>query len=444
MHAAMYGHYTCIQQLLTHQPIDTHNTNKNKNKNKNKQKQSTSTSRHTSASTTSKSLTKNNVSKLGNKNTYVTYIDIDSVDKAGLTALMYCIQNDFINCVELLISYHADIHILDSNNENALHFAVAHSIRCIPLLLKHNADIYVRNKSRHSTPLITACMLGAHACVELLLEHHQHNRHISDTSLISTATHTTATSSATHTTTPVSAAGRGIHTNAASTSKPSFLSCIWGLSSCVSSPCPLQLSPTRGRYRGGMGSGCGESYIDAVDKLGMTALSTALRYRHVSCIKPLLEHGASAVIANAEGRLPIHYLCEAAFDPSYMSLLLSQTGVEVDALDPTTGMTPLLAVCHRGYHQLAHALLEAGASTDARALPSSTPPPPDTPDLASYTPLMLACSSGHVETVAELLDFGCDTTQTNSRNETAADLNLTDDVSTLLKEFPHRKSYVLK
>ena len=347
---------------------------------------------------------------------------------------MYCIQNDFINCVELFISYHADIHILDSNNENALHFAVAHSIQCIPLLLKNNADIYVRNKSRHSTPLMTACMLGAHACVELLLEHHQHNRHISDTSLISTVTHTTAASSATTNTTPAT------HAHATNAAKPSFLSCIWGLGGCVSSPCPLQLSPSRG----GMGPGRGESYIDAVDKLGVTALSTALRYRHVSCIKPLLEHGASAVIANAEGRLPIHYLCEAAFDPSYMSLLLSQTGVEVDATDSTTGMTPLLAVCHRGYHQLAHSLLEAGASTDARVLPLSIPPPPDTPDFTSYTPLMLACSSGHVETVAELLDFGCDTTQTNSRNETAADLNLSDDVSTLLKEFPHRKSYVLK
>jgi ankyrin repeat protein len=65
--------------------------------------------------------------------------------------------------------------------------------------------------------------------------------------------------------------------------------------------------------------------------------------------------------------------------------------------------------CSRGHHQIAEALMEAGAS-------------PDTPNNEGYTALIEACIRNHIDVVRVLLDAGADTDAENKNGNTALSL----------------------
>ena len=127
-----------------------------------------------------------------------------------------------------------------------------------------------------------------------------------------------------------------------------------------------------------------------MDAGGYTALHHAVRRSWVELEAALLEAGAPAEVAAADGQHPVHWA--AVYGCVRALHLLAADGARLDRRDPA-GCAPLLFAAHHGRHLNVHYLLHRGA-------------PVNDCDAEGHTALHRAAARGHYLVCRELLDAG--------------------------------------
>ena len=120
--------------------------------------------------------------------------------------------------------------------------------------------------------------------------------------------------------------------------------------------------------------------VNATDDAGWTPAHVAVSSGHAPVVRALLAGGADGLIANATGQLPLHYACSRN-RLECAQLLFREGGAGVDAEEATlmlaakdsSGSTPLMRACSRGHMQLTTWLIEAGANTTCTDHDGNTP-----------------------------------------------------------------------
>ena len=138
---------------------------------------------------------------------------------------------------------------------------------------------------------------------------------------------------------------------------------------------------------------------------GMSALMVAAQAGRAKACAALLEAGADIQTKSPDGRTvlmaaadhPIHRpRTDAKVVPAEVVKLLISAGASLEATQTLDGTTALMIAADRGNAQAVHALLDAGASVEAKRTDGTTA-------------LMLAVNKGHAEVVKRLLEAGADT-----------------------------------
>lgn len=130
--------------------------------------------------------------------------------------------------------------------------------------------------------------------------------------------------------------------------------------------------------------------VDATDSEGRTALMDAIRAGDESIVAHLLELGASVHSMDSYKQSPLHYV-PATGSEAILKMILAK-GPDLDHLN-NDGCSPLRLSVR--FANMVSILLEHGAK-------------PDLSDHEGYTPLMVAATWGHYESVKLLLDHHAD------------------------------------
>jgi ankyrin repeat protein len=150
----------------------------------------------------------------------------------------------------------------------------------------------------------------------------------------------------------------------------------------------------------------------ATDENGSTALMEAARRAKPEAISLLLAHGASVHAVKTGGMTPLYFAAdgsaaeEAAIEAA---TLLIEKGADLNARavhwNNSEGWTPLLAAMKKKHWKVARFLVERGADVNVQAIARR-----DADESVrigiGLTPLMLAATSGEVDTSVTLLDKG--------------------------------------
>jgi ankyrin repeat protein len=156
--------------------------------------------------------------------------------------------------------------------------------------------------------------------------------------------------------------------------------------------------------------------IERVDQYGKTRLASAAFGHHADAVEFLINLGAKADAADAEGGTPLHSICwqgesdeERNRACEQIIRALIRAGTDVDAVD-RRGMTAMYEAAYGdwGNQTAIRTLLELGAD-------------PDPVDDDGDTPLLLAAANGATECVQVLLQAGADPTRRNRKGRSALD-----------------------
>jgi len=156
---------------------------------------------------------------------------------------------------------------------------------------------------------------------------------------------------------------------------------------------------------------------NATDRLGNTALIAAIAYKQTTCARMLLLH-SNLGATNKAGRNALHVSVKCG-DWDCFSMLVKRAGDldvrTVQGINPETeeplgcfGWTALHFACIHGHHDMAHVLLDRGASRTAR-------------DSLGHSPAHIAAQVGHLSCLILLLGLPGD------HKMTPAEVNATSD-----------------
>ena len=157
---------------------------------------------------------------------------------------------------------------------------------------------------------------------------------------------------------------------------------------------PLQDMIRRGTWN--------ESYMNARDIRGRTALAFAARYGHTGIVRLLLDNGANVNATNVN-QTALSYAAEYGHD-AIVKLLLDK-GADIDATE-AFGWTALLHATDNGHEAAVKLLLEGGADIHAE-------------EHDGQNALSFAAEIGDVATIELLLDKGADIDATDAFGWTA-------------------------
>lgn len=118
----------------------------------------------------------------------------------------------------------------------------------------------------------------------------------------------------------------------------------------------------------------------------------------------LLEAGADVSATDSSTSMAIHHAATAGSAGVVRALL--KAGVDVNAVMPAFGETPLIAAASRGHSAVVIDLIKAGASVN-------------TPDLNKRTAVMMAAAKGDVTSVRALIAAGADVNVVENNGGTA-------------------------
>lgn len=110
-----------------------------------------------------------------------------------------------------------------------------------------------------------------------------------------------------------------------------------------------------------------------------------------SAINVLIEWGIDFLYADPNGNTALNYCAWNGNEA--MALKLIGLGCDINALEITTGRTPLLSACYSGYQPIIASLVQAGADVEVV-------------DLYGMTPLISVASKGFLESTKLLIDAG--------------------------------------
>ncbi|EFY99365.2 Ankyrin repeat-containing domain protein [Metarhizium robertsii ARSEF 23] len=119
----------------------------------------------------------------------------------------------------------------------------------------------------------------------------------------------------------------------------------------------------------------------------------AIRAHAEAMAKILLEHKPNLLYQSCRGETALYCASEAG-DLSMADLLVRQSSkgeYGIDVAEETRGWTPLIAACSNGHVEITRLLLQAGAK-------------PDTPDIRGWTALEHAIFGGHHDLAETFLD----------------------------------------
>ena len=161
----------------------------------------------------------------------------------------------------------------------------------------------------------------------------------------------------------------------------------------------------------------------ARDGDGYTALGNAVRFGYAPIAKYLIEHKADTNATDLSGWTPLMYA--AWIDDADLVKLLIAHGAKLDYTKEASGLTALAIATQNAKTKAGAALIEAGADVN-RAVGQG-----------SYTPLMLATTSGSAGLAEQLVGKGANVNAKNSGGLTALMIaaagNRPDIATTLMK-----------
>ncbi|WP_194832259.1 ankyrin repeat domain-containing protein [Nocardia sp. XZ_19_369] len=141
--------------------------------------------------------------------------------------------------------------------------------------------------------------------------------------------------------------------------------------------------------------------LGGVGVCGWNVLMLALAARKRKAFRALLDAGADTAHRDEDGATVLHMA--ARIEDSWYLQTLLEYPVDVNAIDPSSGATPLIAA--RGNYEQFRMLLAAGAD-------------PNIPDLSGGTALHHAAELARYQQVLDLLDAGADPNRTDESDET--------------------------
>jgi quinoprotein dehydrogenase-associated probable ABC transporter substrate-binding protein len=156
---------------------------------------------------------------------------------------------------------------------------------------------------------------------------------------------------------------------------------------------------------------------------GYTALGNAVRFGYTPIAKFLIEHKADVNATDLSGWTPLMYA--AWIDDAGLVKLLIAHGAKVDLTKEAHGLTPLAVAMQNAKPKAGAVLIDAGANVDQPV------------GLGSYTPLMLATTSGSTVLAQQLVGKKANVNAKNAGGLTALMIaaagNRTDIATLLIK-----------
>lgn len=288
-------------------------------------------------------------------------VDMEPVDDERKTPLHLAAESNHLEVAERLLSAGADPDPVAIRRYRPLHYAArSGNKKLVQKLLESGAIVDPALEETKTTPLHLACYYGNTDCVKTLLEY------------------------------------------GADTEKHGTIGSLWG---CT----PLHFSMNDEMLLKMLLEHGAE--IDSRSGDGSTTLMYSA-YRHLACVRILLEKNANIGSTNNQGKAALHYAvtgCNEALirhllmkgaDPKSrttsgvsMQVLLEED-VEVEAIDED-GMTPLHYATQHDNTTTARLLLERGANIEAK-------------DRLGFTPLNIAAQKDSLTTAGLLLERGAD------------------------------------
>jgi ankyrin repeat protein len=186
---------------------------------------------------------------------------------------------------------------------------------------------------------------------------------------------------------------------------------------------------------------------NATNRYGLTPLTLAAETGSAALVDALLASGGMANAASREGETVLMLAARAGNVPAVRSLLAK--GADPNAAESWFGQTALMWAAGENHAGVVTALIEAGASIDARSRAGEGQPKRSTPDgvafqtphtnfpRGSFTPLMFAARDGALDGARALLDAGAAINLTQPDGMAAlhlAIINAHYDVAALLVE----------
>mgnify|MGYP000882951896 FL=1 len=315
--------------------------------------------------------------------------DVQIQPRGELSPLGVAARNGFVVCVQLLLEHRASLEAVDEERYTPLFAAVrgAHS-SCVEALINARANLECKTEPLECTPLGWLCCVEPNLNLPILqlllrgranVDTHQFSSFARSMTPLAFAVLGDRTDAIKW----LLANGANVHLTDADGDPPTLLACIADHSEC----CRLLLgAKADGNY---------------TRDDGTTLLNAAAHGGSFECVQILLEHGAAQTINKMDriGTHPMHWACQDAY-PKILELLckakadvenkngkggsplllaltyeevrkdvklecvriLIEHKVDVNAIDPRDGESPLGFVSKKGSIEAAALLLKAGAT----------------------------------------------------------------------------------
>lgn len=102
-------------------------------------------------------------------------VNVDVLNKKNLTPLFYAVSADQLEIARLLIQRGANVNHRSKNNMTYLYIACSHgNIKMVELLIEHGAIINIPNRNVSNSPMHVAATNGYHKVISLLIQHGAH------------------------------------------------------------------------------------------------------------------------------------------------------------------------------------------------------------------------------------------------------------------------------
>jgi len=264
--------------------------------------------------------------------------DADARDKAGRTPLVFAVQNNARDEVELLIAHGADVKAVDTSGLTPLHWA--RNAEVANLLLAKGADVSARALDGH-TPLFFAAQHGAKAVVELYLAHGADAGAKTGDGL--TSLHVASSGDVAEI-----LIAKGADVNARTNGGQT----------------PLQFAAAKGNRGVAELLVANKADVRAADSDGFTPLHAA-KNKDITAL--LVAKGADVNARSRDGRTPLHMAVDGSAKDAVVLLLAA--GADAKAKDDR-GITPLHLARSTA---IAGMLTEKGADVKARSKQGDTP-----------------------------------------------------------------------
>eukprot|EP01084_Bolivina_argentea_P018415 34291_1 len=327
-------------------------------------------------------------------------------DRNGNSFLLTVQENNYIECMKLLIEMGADLNIQDKNGKGALIFAIIEgNLEVLKLLIENGANINITDK-HGITPLMAAVLSRQINCVKMLVEH---NANVNLKNKVGATALMHSLDKGYNEITKIIMQSSDIDLSITDNfDRHALLIAIafgniectklfikrgvnvdWKASKGLNA---LQLSIWKGYTNIVEWLIQANADINIKNDLGATPLMYAVEGQ-LACTKILVNYKANLHEIDLSNRNALYYSCKYG-DVETTSLLL-ECNAQVNIKENDDGYTPFLVATSRNHLEIAKLLIKYKANINAK-------------DSKNRTALILASSNGHLKMVQFLLSLDID------------------------------------